>query len=90
MRIVGRSKITGRLNSIERKVKAIRDFAADEFRKITPIRTGNARSKTNRIREGVEAAYPYANRLNEGYSSQAPKGMTDPTVDRIRDYVRKM
>lgn len=90
MRLVGKSKIKGRLKDLDRAVGRIRDYAADEFRKTTPIRTGNARSKTSRIRKGVEAAYPYANRLNEGYSSQAPDGMTKPTVERIKEYVRKM
>jgi len=87
---VGRSKIKTRLERLERDVGKIKDFAADEFRKITPIRTGNARSKTNRINAGVEAAYPYANALNDGFSRQAPQGMTAPTVDKISDYVRKM
>ena len=90
MAIVGTSKIKARMEEVERKVGRIKDFAADEFRKITPIRTGNARSKTNRINVGVEAAYPYANALNDGFSRQAPQGMTQPTVEKISDYVRKM
>lgn len=90
MAIVGRSKIQARMEEVERKVGRIKDFAADEFRKTTPIRTGNARSKTNRTNVGVEAAYPYANSLNDGFSRQAPQGMTEPTVDKISDYVRKM
>lgn len=90
MRIVGRSKIRARIQEVDRKVNRIKDHAHEEFRKITPIRTGNARSKTNRINRGVEAAYPYANRLNDGYSRQAPKGMTDPTVEKIQQYVRKI
>ena len=90
MRIVGRSKIKARLQEVDRKVNRIKDFAHEEFRKITPIRTGNARSKTNRINRGVEAAYPYANKLNDGFSRQAPKGMTDPTVEKIQQFVRKI
>jgi F0F1-type ATP synthase gamma subunit len=90
MRLVGKSKIQARLNEIDRKVNRIKDHAHEEFRKITPIRTGNARSKTNRINRGVEAAYPYANKLNDGFSRQAPTGMTDPTVEAIREFVRKI
>lgn len=90
MRLVGKSKIQARLNEIDRKVNRIKDHAHEEFRKITPIRTGNARSKTNRINRGVEAAYHYANKLNDGFSRQAPKGMTDPTVEAIREFVRKI
>lgn len=90
MRLVGQGRISARLQDLQRKVSEIKDFAADEFRKVTPIRTGNARSNTRRIAQGVEGAYPYANRLNEGYSSQAPAGMTDPTVEKLNDYVRRM
>ena len=90
MAIVGRSKIQARMENIERSIGKIKDFAAEEFRAITPIRTGNARSKTSRVNVGVEAAYPYANKLNDGFSRQAPDGMTAPTVEKISDYVRKM
>jgi len=90
MRLVGKSKIIARIDQVGAKVRKVKDFAHEEFRKITPIRTGNARKRTNRINRGVEAAYPYANRLNEGHSRQAPKGMTDPTVDKIQEYVRKL
>lgn len=66
----------------------------EEFKKITPIRTGNAKSNTNfkNIPTGgrVSGDYPYANRLNQGYSKQAPKGMTGPTIEYLRKEVKKV
>ncbi len=48
---------------------------------------GNARRKTVLKGNEIQANYPYAKRLEEGYSSQAPDGMTEPTIEQIRDYV---
>jgi hypothetical protein len=59
------------------------------FKSITPIDTGNARSKTEFNVSRIEGNYPYAARLNEGYSRQAPSGMTDPTIEYARDQLRK-
>ena len=53
------------------------------FRNKTPIRTGNARSKTHRKNLTITAKYPYAGRLDEGWSGQAPQGMSSPTEDYI-------
>lgn len=65
--------------------------AAEVFVEETPIRTGNARKNTKLRRDSeIEADYPYANRLNEGYSRQARNGMTEPTVKFIRDTIRKV
>ena len=50
---------------------------------------GNARRKTQLRGNEIQANYPYAQRLEEGYSTQAPKGMTEPTIEEIRDYVYK-
>jgi hypothetical protein len=49
------------------------------FKAHTPIRTGNARSRTSLNKDTIHAAYPYAQRLDNGYSPQAPDGMTKPT-----------
>lgn len=49
------------------------------FVKTTPKRTGNARRKTQLRKNEIQANYPYAQRLDEGWSKQAPDGMTEPT-----------
>lgn len=76
--------------------------AFDAFKDNTPIgdpnrwktkykpknyKPGHARRKTVLKGNEVQANYPYAQRLEEGYSSQAPNGMTEPTLKEIRDYV---
>lgn len=53
----------------------------EHFKNITPVKTGNARSRTYQDGAGdIVANYPYAGRLDDGYSKQAPKGMTEPTM----------
>lgn len=59
------------------------------FRDITPIRSGNARSNTTLRNDTIYADYPYAQRLDEGWSKQAPRGMTAPTEEYMRKYTKK-
>lgn len=54
------------------------------FRDATPVRSGNARRNTFRKGDTIKADYAYAQRLDDGYSRQAPNGMTDPTIDYIQ------
>ena len=62
------------------------------FKDKTPIRTGNARSKTKTEvrRTRINADYPYAGRLDEGWSKQAPKGMSDPTIAYLEQVIDEM
>jgi hypothetical protein len=60
------------------------------LKKATPIASGNARRKTvHRRSDKIESKYPYAGRLDEGWSKQAPKGFTDPTLEHMEDFVDK-
>ncbi len=68
-------------------IKALRDIvsdvpdqAYDYFVAETPVRSGNARRNTNLRNTTIKADYAYAGRLDEGWSSQSPDGMTEPTV----------
>jgi expansin (peptidoglycan-binding protein) len=45
----------------------------------TPVKTGNARRSTDLRGNTIVADYAYAQRLDTGWSKQAPKGMTQPT-----------
>jgi len=85
-----RSEINPRLRQIERDLRPLVDLAGRHFVSVTPKRSGNARRSTDVRGNSIEANYNYANRLNEGYSKQAPTGMTDPTIDFIRRTVRKI
>jgi hypothetical protein len=59
------------------------------FLRNTPIRSGNARSKTIKGNGEINAAYPYARRLDNGYSRQSPAGMSKPTIAAIRAYIKQ-
>ena len=53
------------------------------YKSITPIDSGNARRKTSVKGKSIHADYAYADRLDNGYSRQAPRGMSEPTIDYI-------
>jgi hypothetical protein len=63
--------------------------AYDYFKSITPIKSGNARSRTEKVGNEVQANYAYAKRLNNGWSHQAPNGMVKPTVDYLNKYIKQ-
>ena len=62
--------------------------AFNVFYNNTPIRTGNARSHTVLAQNEIWANYPYATRLDQGYSKQRPKGMSNPTIKWLETYLR--
>ena len=84
--------------------KDLTDDAYTYFVAQTPIRSGNARrntslastkdSKTGLSKATIEGDYAYAQRLDDGYSPQAPTGMTGPTEKyierRLDELVRKI
>lgn len=63
----------------------------EHFKSVTPIRSGNARSRTDLANTDIEANYPYSVRLEkEGWSSQAPNGMSEPTIEFARSRLRDL
>jgi len=54
------------------------------FKAHTPIRSGRARRNTFLNKDTIVGAYPYAQRLDDGYSKQAPDGMSKPTEAYIK------
>ena len=47
------------------------------------------RSKTRieNNKSQIGSRYPYADRLDNGWSKQAPKGFTDPSIEKMEDLV---
>jgi hypothetical protein len=78
----------------EKVAKTLPKEALDYFVDSTPIRSGNARRSTRLRGNTIDADYNYAERLDEGYSRQSPKGMTGPTEKflqkRIDDLIGKI
>ena len=87
-------EIVRRINQLEKALDPnnLAREAYDYFRGITPIAPdngGNARRNTRLSGNEIRADYPYAQRLDEGYSRQAPNGMTQPTEKFIQEYINK-
>jgi hypothetical protein len=70
--------------------------AYKKFVDVTPIDTGYAKRNTKLAGNEINADYPYAGVLDEGRgyrdgqmrgSEQAPDGMSQPTIEHLRDYV---
>lgn len=69
--------------------KELIDVGFPTFYKKTPHRSGNAQRHTTKSSTSIDANYPYAHRLDQGYSHQSPQGMVKPTIDAIRAYIKK-
>jgi hypothetical protein len=82
--------ITPSITKIKAALQQLPKSAFNEWVKITPIDTGNARRKTKLNQTTIEAQYPYAQRLDEGYSKQAPKGMSEPVKKFIEREMKKI
>jgi hypothetical protein len=74
------------------------DQAYPVFVKNTPVDRGNARRRTEKHQDSIIANYAYAQVLEKGRgyrdgqmrgSNQAPKGMSSPTIDFIRQYIQR-
>ena len=63
--------------------------AGTHFRNITPQDTGNAKRRTFTRGKTITGNYGYAARLDEGWSKQAPDGMSDPTFDYYADILER-
>lgn len=94
MSTVDTSGLNAKLNNLEELKEQIMPKAYKYFKSITPKRSGNARFQTKLNNQyEIETTYPYAERLDNGWSKQAPNGMTKPTEKEIarlvQQYVRK-
>lgn len=78
------SRIAPRLDTVKSRLKILAPKAFAFFRSKTPVDSGNARNKTKLQGDTIQADYPYATRLDQGYSSQARTGMSRPTISYIR------
>lgn len=86
---VDSTKVERLLTNAKDEHKKIMTETLTFFRKVTPVDKGNARRNTKLITNApnkttILADYAYAGKLNEGYSIQAPEGMTKPAITYIR------
>lgn len=69
------------LKRVQREAEVSWNDTGNYFKKITPKDTGNARRNTRKKPNEILADYAYAGRLDEGWSKQAPNGMSDPAIE---------
>jgi len=86
---VDTSEVRDMLDELEDMPDDVMKSAFKFYKKATPKRTGNARNKTTMRGDKIRSGYPYAGRLDEGWSKQSPDGMTEPTIEFIEDEVDK-
>jgi hypothetical protein len=84
------NNITPSATRIQNALARLPQEAYKVFKDNTPIKTGNARRKTRLSGDTIRADYPYAEKLNEGYSKQAPQGMVTPTEKFLRKRIREI
>lgn len=85
------NNIKPKMQKIRQKLNNLPDEAYKVFVKETPVRSGNARRNTKlKGKKQIQANYPYAKRLDEGYSKQSPEGMVQPTTDFILKRFREI
>lgn len=82
--------MTGEIKKIKQELAKVPRQGLAEFVALTPIKTGNARSNTYLQNDTIRANYPYAQRLDEGYSKQAPRGMTRPWENWLKNRIRQI
>jgi hypothetical protein len=59
-----------------------------EVKRFTPVKSGRARKgwkfrQKNKLHYRISNKVPYINRLDEGYSKQAPNGIVRPAVQEV-------
>ena len=83
-------KMSPSLSRIQADLDKLPQQAYEVFVKATPKDKGNARRQTKLVDNQIQAKYAYARRLDEGYSKQAPDGMTKPTERFIQTRLKKI
>lgn len=93
------NKMSASLKRIQKKLDMVPKEAYQEFKKITPIKTGNAKRNTRLKGNTIEANYQYAQVLDKGRhmtnrgmrgSEQAPQGMSKPTEQFVNKRVKQI
>lgn len=82
--------MTGQIEKVKKELRKVPQDSLKEFRALTPIDTGNARRKTTLSGNTIKADYPYAQRLDEGWSKQARRGITEPFAKWFEKHINKI
>jgi len=89
IRVRGLSAVARELEqSLERAVKDAADLVDERARANTPVRTGYTQKQwqkqTSKSNFQVKNTVPWIERLEQGSSKQAPRGIIGPTLKQVR------
>jgi hypothetical protein len=90
MKTVVKNTMSQSLARIEQKLKNVPKKALEIWLDNTPKRSGDAKKKTKLKGDTIHANYPYAKRLDEGWSKQAPNGISEPTEKALDEHLDKI
>lgn len=82
--------MTQSLKNLDTQIRSIMPQAHKVWVQNTPKDQGQARNKTQLKGNTIHANYAYADRLDEGYSSKSPGGMSEPTSNFITKQLRSL
>jgi hypothetical protein len=82
--------LTPSLKKMQKELEKVPEQAYDYWVKETPIRSGRARSQTSLKGNTIVADYPYAERLDQGWSRQARNGMSRPTMSFVKRLIQNI
>ena len=84
------SSFNKQMTNAKKAFNDLPEFAEAAMKKNTPYASGNARRNTNLQGNTVVANYPYAQRLEDNWSSQTQgEGIIAPTEKMIQDEVNR-
>ena len=89
-----RKVITELSNDVDQMVRQVSTDLFNTIKQITPVRSGRAKRgwrlrKERKYSYEVSNRVPYIDRLDEGYSKQAPRGMTRPATREVLNRARR-
>jgi hypothetical protein len=96
---VNSSNLIKKLEQLEKDLNNLPKETYQEFKKNTPIKSGNAKRSTKLKGNTISADYPYAGVLDKGRhmtnrgmrgSDQAPEGMTKPTLKFLQKRIKQI
>jgi hypothetical protein len=96
---VNTKALEAKIAKLEKDLDNLPKETYQEFKKNTPIKSGNAKRNTKLKGSTISADYPYAGVLDKGRhmtnrgmrgSDQAPEGMTKPTLKFLTKRIREI
>tara|TARA_R110000803_G_scaffold24966_6_gene59857 strand:+ start:2608 stop:2904 length:297 start_codon:yes stop_codon:yes gene_type:complete len=84
---VNTNQFDGLMKDLDKMPRHVMKLLYPYYVNATPIRTGNARNRTKLNSLSINSRYGYAGSLDEGTSTQAPKGFTAPSIKQLDQLV---